>query len=428
MTPIESKLTEEQEQLVRLHLQKLLNSQVFRNSKRYPRFLEKIVKLALRGELEELKERALGHSVFDRAPDYDTAEDPVVRITAGEVRKRLAQYYQSHKGPEPVRIFLPIGTYLPTFEFGESHVQATPSLLPGDSSLEEPIQPPTVQETTSAALDVSHPRRRGVQWISVFAGIILTLLGLLGYQFYSNSLGRSLNAFWSPILDSPDGALLLIAHSYPKGSTDLTNNDPSLADTMSEPSSVVAISDARAFSRVCALVTSNHKNCNVLPASETPISQLRSTPVVLVGLCSNIWSLRLQHSLPFQFGWTHNSNEEITECPTTGMSDAYIFEAKTSRILGRIETIKPIKDISRDYGIIARFDSDTTGKPIVLIGGLSTLGTEGAGEFSTKASSMAELENMLPKGKMSRNIEAVIETTVIDGRPGGSKIVAVRAW
>jgi hypothetical protein len=33
--------------------------------------------------------------VFGRSPDYDTAEDPVVRLRAADVRKRLAQYYQA---------------------------------------------------------------------------------------------------------------------------------------------------------------------------------------------------------------------------------------------------------------------------------------------------------------------------------------------
>lgn len=62
-----------------------------------------------------LKERTLGVEVFGRDPGYDTNEDPVVRITTGEVRERIAQYYHE-AGHEPeIRIDLPPGSYLPEF-------------------------------------------------------------------------------------------------------------------------------------------------------------------------------------------------------------------------------------------------------------------------------------------------------------------------
>ena len=44
----------------------------------------------------DLKERTLGVEVFGREPGYDTNADPVVRISAGEVRKRIAQYYHEN--------------------------------------------------------------------------------------------------------------------------------------------------------------------------------------------------------------------------------------------------------------------------------------------------------------------------------------------
>ena len=57
-------------------------------------FLEYSVSQVLAGNgHEELRERRIGIEVFQRPADYDTAEDAVVRVTANELRKRLAQYY-----------------------------------------------------------------------------------------------------------------------------------------------------------------------------------------------------------------------------------------------------------------------------------------------------------------------------------------------
>jgi len=64
-----------------------------RNSKRYPPLFRFVVESALQDQTDPLKERLLGVQVFGREPDYDTNLDPIVRYTAGEVRKRIAQYY-----------------------------------------------------------------------------------------------------------------------------------------------------------------------------------------------------------------------------------------------------------------------------------------------------------------------------------------------
>jgi hypothetical protein len=78
---------------VREQLERLLTHPLFANSKRYPALLAFTVDQTLRGNSSELKERCIAVEVFGRAPTYDANADPVVRITAGEVRKRLTQYY-----------------------------------------------------------------------------------------------------------------------------------------------------------------------------------------------------------------------------------------------------------------------------------------------------------------------------------------------
>ena len=65
----------------------------------------------LNGASSELKERTNAIDVFGRDPSYDPGADPVVRISAGKVRKRLAQYYQEMADPDPLRIELPVGSH-----------------------------------------------------------------------------------------------------------------------------------------------------------------------------------------------------------------------------------------------------------------------------------------------------------------------------
>ncbi len=104
---------------IREQLQRLLAHPLFANSKRYPALLAYTVEQTLQGNASELKERSIGVEVFGRSPSYDANSDPVVRITAGEVRKRLTQYYYDpvHRGE--IVIELPTGSYVPTFREAE---------------------------------------------------------------------------------------------------------------------------------------------------------------------------------------------------------------------------------------------------------------------------------------------------------------------
>jgi hypothetical protein len=74
-------------------LEKILNSHGFRASKRSQEFLSYVVMQTLAGNAELLKERSIGVEVFHRPAGYSTGDDGVVRGQAGEVRRRLEQYY-----------------------------------------------------------------------------------------------------------------------------------------------------------------------------------------------------------------------------------------------------------------------------------------------------------------------------------------------
>src|ERR1035441_8252684 len=92
---------------VREQLNRLLAHTLFTHSKRYPALLSYVVEQTLLGNTDQLKERVIGIEVFDRPPDYDPSADPIVRFTASEVRKRLAQYYVDSAHSGELQIDLP---------------------------------------------------------------------------------------------------------------------------------------------------------------------------------------------------------------------------------------------------------------------------------------------------------------------------------
>src|ERR1700685_2422025 len=101
--------------LVREQLRRLVAHPLFTNSKRYPVLLAYAVEQTLLGNSSGLKERIIGIEAFGRKSDYVANADPVVRTTAAEVRKRLAQYYYDSSHAGELVIELSSGSYVPTF-------------------------------------------------------------------------------------------------------------------------------------------------------------------------------------------------------------------------------------------------------------------------------------------------------------------------
>lgn len=124
-------LTESQTLSVRAELNRLQESPAFRTSKRCREFLEYIVKHTIHGPIGTLKERSIGVELFQLPKDFDSGQHTIVRVTANEVRKKLAQHYQAENGAyHAVRINLPPGSYSAEFRWEEpAPVEAPPPTI-----------------------------------------------------------------------------------------------------------------------------------------------------------------------------------------------------------------------------------------------------------------------------------------------------------
>src|ERR1700744_2874412 len=88
-------------------LGKICQSSFFRTSPKSCEFLRHIVRHALLGTVDELKERLIGITLLGRETTYDTGSDAGVRVRANDVRKRLNTYNVATETPG-VTLDLPI--------------------------------------------------------------------------------------------------------------------------------------------------------------------------------------------------------------------------------------------------------------------------------------------------------------------------------
>jgi len=94
-------------------LSRILAAKRFQRTQSLRRMLEYLVRAVLEGRDDELKEYTLGVEVFDRGADFDPRIDPIVRVQAAKLRKRLEEYYRDEGADDLIRIELARGGYIP---------------------------------------------------------------------------------------------------------------------------------------------------------------------------------------------------------------------------------------------------------------------------------------------------------------------------
>jgi hypothetical protein len=219
---------EDATRVILFELERILNSQAFRSSDRSRQFLAHVVHNSLAGHRDNLKERSIGVEVYHRKTDYATGDDPVVRINAGEVRKRLEQYYGSAPADTALRIEIPRGSYAPEFRWNSravsNHGSATPDAQlaaqprPGalDREVEaDPAAVASILELPRAIREAPKPpedvRRMSFGFLIAILIIGLLTFGCISMWIQLRALHRSLSewrykpalrALWSPFLDA----------------------------------------------------------------------------------------------------------------------------------------------------------------------------------------------------------------------------------
>ena len=381
-------------QIVLEQLNRVLSSAGFSSSQRYPGLLRYVVEQTLVGHEDTLKERSLGIEVFHRAPDYDTSQDPVVRLSAAEVRKRLALYYQSPEHQQELVIGLNPGSYVPFFRPVDSSAPT--------STQEKPAVPPARPVLT----------RRSGGWLGVAALAVVLGLGFAWYGLFRPSINEQ---FWWPILNST--ARVTVCVGVPEA-VNPTASASTLASTVYDKtrhSGRLSKENVSTLIPVGAILEQHHRSFRLTIAHETGFPELREGPVVLVGALDNPWTMRLTQPLRYGFAMDNTAVWIVDHKNPTAKNWSVLLN-------------QPSSSQPSDYAIIARYFDSTLDQPVVLVAGLSSEGTEAMGEILTDPGFLRQLLQKAPGNWKSANLEAVIQTQVIEGHPGPSRILAVESW
>jgi hypothetical protein len=394
---------------VRAHLRRILESPAFRSSKRSQAFLEYAVEKVLAGEQDALKERNIAVDVFGRLPDTNLNEDTIVRVGAREVRRRLAQYHTLPEAAnDEIHIDLPAGSYVP-----EWHAQGVQR---------------TGTQTAQAAIPLRRPARGG-HWMLAAAGA--AALAAAAYLAWPPD---AFVRFWKPFT-SGGNVLIATAHptvfhlssralsrdrqrpGYPfpfiQHAPEAPPGEINGADLVAVRDQYVGFGDMVAAAELTRMLGTAKVNARLRMATQADFSDLRETPLILIGAYTNRWTMELTKGYRFRFS-------------VSGGKPA-IEEAGGQRVWS-LPVLNDDGTSREDFVLISRVLTSPTGKPLISAAGLKQFGTEAAGHILTDAGHLDAILGKTPAGWEKKNLQILLHVQVIGNSPSAPEIVAVHLW
>lgn len=419
----------------------IVASSTFRSSKQCQLLLRYIVEKSLAHQDDLLRERVIGATVFGRAPDYDTGNDPVVRARVAEVRKRLAQYNLDHRNDAVIKISIPSGSYKAIFSFdlsSSTNRQRDEIFEDTQKSVGQPSFVPVLYEAhVPVEKNQDEPRKHG-SWLKSRVSIAIAILlmtvtifatGLAYVRWHQQRTNPRFDAFWHPLLANPNPAIIYIGanysyrlsesylrdyrarHNLPNAGQeffiDLKQGESVPQKDLVPTNELICLGDVAATGRIIAELTTHRKKYDLRYGSDVTISDLRSSPDIFIGGFSNPWSLRITHGLRYSLE----------------QGDRIIDHKDKSKIW-QIGVPTP----QSDYAIVSRLVSSDISSFVLAITGIGSASNQAAVDFVSDPSLVKKLLHDAPAGWEKMNMQAVLHANTINGVPTSVEVEAVYFW
>ena len=408
-------------------LTEIKNSHAFCNSARSKEFLSYVVEQVLAGHTENLKERSIGVDLFHRAPSYDTGDDPIVRVKAGEVRRRLAEYYAAEEHAPELQIELPVGSYIPKFHWRTEPPPSAPAaaLAP---------EPEVVEQLPAPPKQFGNWKITGFAAALAIVGIAVMIV-IRAYSHHPSAL----DLFWGPLSATQQPVLICVpspvtyavsSDLFPKSPAAHTGIYDSIMKRNATPLQLdpdtsikwkeftplvdfyVNKDDAYVAEELTAFFARERRPSQVRFGRDYTYEDLRNSPAILIGAYNNPWIDRVMSDLPIGF---QESGEVLWIEDRTKPGQVW-----KSSLEGRLGT--------KDFALVARLMNSKTGQFLLIVSGVGMVGTKAAGRFISHEQDLEAILRAVPRGWERKNLEVVLETDIVDGSPSPPRAVAIKVW
>ena len=396
----QNQLSEKARLQILAHLEELLESSAFAGSRRRQAFLRYVVEETLAGRGAAIKEANIAVDVFGRSDDFDAQTVSIVRVTAAEVRKRLAQAYQAGSLGN-LHIELPLGGYQPTFSF-----------LPAEETREEPL----------AALRPDEPGRRNRRTLWLMAAVAALIVVAVSSPFVVRMVRppSATDLLMRPFLDRNNPVLISLVTPTVLSMKRRTEEWWPLQrgamipadDLQVMDNSVVGTGGALGAARFAEQLALRHQPFFLKFGNDLAFSDLKGSPAILLG--GSRWTRELAQSLRFRM---QRGDEWIT-----------IFDTQVDGRKWSLPVTRPASEAAEGYSLVTRMTRSESGHPILLVVGMDPRDTQAAVEFLSNDQYLEPFVKSMPADWADKSFQAVIHNTVHGNSAGSLTVVASHVW
>jgi hypothetical protein len=401
-------------------IDKLIKSHSLHTSESLCKLLRYLAEHSLDHPGIALKEYQIATEVLGRPAGFDPQSDSTVRVQAGRLRVKLAEYY-AHEGPDDLIVVeIPKGSYALTFHLRPYKLGDQPAI-------------PLVLESSPKKEEQVAPSIRGWAIAVVVLSVLLaatfsTTAFLLSQRTRTQSANTqpvppAYQIFWSRFVAAPQPPWVIFSNAnfvgrpqtnmrYFNASTD---SREAVLDHYTGVGEVLAIHE---LDRVFGLL---NRQLRVKRGALFSLDDVRNNDLIFIGSpAENLTLLEIPGTQEFVF-------QQVNSGPRTG--DVEVINVHPAAGESRVSIASPTsQSVTEDYAIVALKPGLDPAHSMLILAGTTTMGTQAAAEYVCREDSLTELLQRLGVSRAGeiKPFEALLHVRVTHGVPVMTDLVAVR--
>lgn len=367
------------------------------------------------------KEYQIATEVFGRPGDFDPHLDSTVRVQAGRLRAKLAEYYASEGADDQILVDFPRGTYALAFHersqgVGRNHGAAS-------------------HEPTAKPVRAGEPSRNWLAGVILLSVALSAVVAVATDRLLTRRTAEArtaadypdtptvLRIFWKGFLTGPQEPWVIFSNAAFVGRPDsgmryynsARDGSAHILDHYTGVGEVLAV---HALDNVFVKL---HQPIRVKRGSLFSLDDAKNNDLIFIGSPSeNLTLLEIPSTKEFVF-------RQISSGPRAG--NVEIVNVRPEAGEPKLYLATPSDEtLADDYSVVALVKGLNPSRSELILAGTTTIGTQAAVEYVCQPDSLEQLLLRLSVSNSGelKPFEAVIHVKVTRGVPVGSELVALR--
>jgi hypothetical protein len=400
----------------------IIKSHSLRSSESLCKLLQYLAKQSLDHPEAPLKEYQIATEVYGRPADFDPQSDSTIRVQAGRLRLKLAEYYAGEGAADPIVVKIPKGSYHLTFE-------ARPVNQPQPQAV-----PP--RETPRTVTVEIIPVRWRIAFVLLAVGLLVSLV-VLASLLWNRKLPEPamatpsaprvtgpLAAFWRPFTAGVEEPWVIFSNAAFVGrpETGMRYYNSSQDSKVAVYDHYTGVGEVLAIHALDDAFGTLGRRILVKRGSLFTLDDVRNNNLIFVGSPSeNLSLLDIPNTRDFVFqrvtsGLRQGDLAIVSKHPKPGEASTYLASPSNA-------------SLTEDYSVVGLVPGIGSGRYVMILAGTTTFGTQGAVEFVCRQDSVEKLLHEIPGSGAGtiKPFEALVRVKIARGVPVETELVAVRA-